>query len=83
MSIDESVASAVDREVCKADAKYGPFKSTHEGLGVLTEEFDELKLAIHDNDLVEVRKEAIQVAAVAMRLAVSTEDGDFQKRSVK
>jgi NTP pyrophosphatase (non-canonical NTP hydrolase) len=80
--IEESIASALDQEVTKADAKYGNFRSTHEGLGVLLEEFTELQDAIHDNDLVSVQHEAIQVAAVALRIAAACKDKDCQKRSV-
>ena len=58
--------------VAEADAaasRYGPFASTHEAYGVLTEEVAELLDAIRANALESVREEAIQVAAVAMRLA--------------
>jgi hypothetical protein len=52
-----------------ARAKYGDFTSTHEALGVLEEERDELRAAIHENKLAAIQREAIQVAAVALRLA--------------
>jgi NTP pyrophosphatase (non-canonical NTP hydrolase) len=48
---------------------YGPFTSTHEALGVLCEEWDELREAIHRNALAAIYREAVQVAAVALRLA--------------
>ena len=48
---------------------YGDFTSMHEALGVLQEEFDELKAELRNNHLPAVRLEAIQVAAVATRLA--------------
>ncbi len=56
-----------------ARLKYGPFHSTHEGFAVLHEEFDELKAEVWkngekwpDRDAC-MRKEAIQVAAMALR----------------
>ena len=58
-------------EAESAQERYGPFASTHEGLGVLTEEYQELIEAIRSNDLKAVEREAIQVAAVAARIAES------------
>jgi NTP pyrophosphatase (non-canonical NTP hydrolase) len=75
-------------EIAKADARYGLFHSSHEGLGVLTEEFHELIDAIRSNSLAAIEAEAIQVAAVAMRLAMACrgeakQAGEFAARSVK
>jgi hypothetical protein len=53
--------------------KFGPFNSTHEGFAVLWEEFDELKAEVWKNSAKHpdrddnMRKEAIQVAAMALR----------------
>ena len=73
--------------IAKAEAavdRYGPFASTHEALGVACEEWDELRAAIHANDLESVHKEAIDLAAVLYRLALScAAGGDFSKRSTK
>ena len=63
------IARLVFTEIDKAEDRFGPFRSSHEALGVLLEEFDELKEAIQRNDRMDVQAEAIQVAAVAMRLA--------------
>lgn len=60
---------AVRDEAARAQGRYGDFHSTHEALGVLCEEFDELRAAIHGNSPVTIATEATQVAAVAMRLA--------------
>jgi NTP pyrophosphatase (non-canonical NTP hydrolase) len=69
-------------EMEQAHTAYGLFTSTHEGLGVLFEEFDELRSAIHANNLDDVQHEALQVAAVAMRLAISVLDPYTAARSV-
>lgn len=53
--------------------KFGPFNSSHEGFAVLHEEFDELKAEVwkngakHPDRDEKMRKEAIQVAAMALR----------------
>lgn len=65
----QNIANEMDR----AEAKYGPPASAHESLGVLLEEFDELREAIHGNNVMAVLHEAIQVAAVAARLAEACE----------
>lgn len=73
---DEALAFAhaeaeVAAEYSRALAKYGPFNSTHEGLAVLWEEFEELKAAVFTNAPIEAqREEAKQVAAMALRFMV-------------
>lgn len=64
-----------------ADARFGPFTSSHEGLGVLSEEYRELEDAIHANDAASIQREAIQVAAVALRLAQCCDGTPFLERS--
>jgi NTP pyrophosphatase (non-canonical NTP hydrolase) len=59
----------IEAEADAASEKYGAFASTHEAFGVLAEEMSELLDAIRANNLESVRAEAIQVSAVAMRLA--------------
>lgn len=51
-----------------AQDRYGDFASTHEALGVLLEEVEELRDAIRANNADDATKEAMQVAAVAYRL---------------
>ena len=61
--IDEIVSELND-----AKAKFPPFNSYHEGYAVIFEEMDELWAEIKGNTAPEfVRKEAIQVAAMALR----------------
>lgn len=64
-----------------AEGRYGPFTSTHEGYGVLAEEMAELLDAIRANSVQATRKEAIQCAAVAFRLAMSLDNEATRDRS--
>jgi hypothetical protein len=68
-------------EVLEADLRYGPFTSTHEGFGVLSEEVAELLDAIRANNAGQIELEAIQVSAVALRIAWSTSFPDTYNRS--
>jgi NTP pyrophosphatase (non-canonical NTP hydrolase) len=68
-------------EIEGADDKYGPFTSTHEGLGVLAEEYAELIEAIRRNDVDSIVHEALQVAAVAIRLACCLDYAIVRERS--
>lgn len=68
----------------KASEKYGSFASAHEALGVACEEWDELREAVHRNEPHEIAREAIDLAAVLLRLwAHCQESGhdEFRKRS--
>jgi len=73
MNVNE-VLNLVDEEVSGAMINWPPFNSAHEGYGVLAEEFDELWEHVKTNqkrrDIDAMRKEAIQVAAMAVRFAV-------------
>lgn len=68
----------VDDELERATDLYGPFKSPHEGWAILKEEVDELWDAVkmkNDGSMDEernllLRKEASQVAAMALRFMV-------------
>lgn len=76
------VIGEVIAEAAGAESKFGPFTSTHEALGVLTEEVAELVEAIRSNKAESVRREAIQVSAVSARLAqFCTLHADFALRS--
>lgn len=74
-----AIAGEVVLEACEASAKWPPFNSAHEGYGVLLEEVDELQAHVWTNqkkrDLGAMRKEAIQVAAMAIRFAYDIVDG--------
>jgi hypothetical protein len=73
------VADEALNEALQAGKNWPPFNSAHEGFAILMEEFEELKEHVFTNqkrrDLDEMRKEAIQVAAMAIRFAVDVCDG--------
>ena len=60
----------IHEEFDRATKRHGSFRSPHEGYAVLKEEVDEMWDAIKANDLDSARKEAIQVAAMALRFLV-------------
>lgn len=72
------------QRIAAAQERYGPFASTHEALGVASEEWDELRDAIRANNLEAIRHEALDMAAVLVRLwAQLGEDEAMRKRSGK
>ena len=58
----------IDDELHKARAKFDPFNSAHEGYAVLLEEVDELWHEIKHGTKERQRSEAVQIAAMAIRL---------------
>lgn len=67
------ISNEVLSELRTATKKYGSFKNAHEGYAILLEEKDELWTAIKLNPkkperLTRIRKEAIQVSAMAIRI---------------
>jgi NTP pyrophosphatase (non-canonical NTP hydrolase) len=75
---------ALHMRIEAANDRYGAFASTHEALGVALEEWDELREAVRANDLEAVRAEALDLAAVLIRLADGLEAGSkMAARSVK
>ena len=69
-----AVAEEVKNEIDRAEEKFGSLHSLHEGIAVLREEVLELESEVfwrHDKEKTDsVREEAIQVAAVAVRMAM-------------
>lgn len=68
------ILSEVFQEVTRAASANPPMHSLHEGYAVLLEEMDELKAEVwknprkHATRKEDARKEAIQVAAMAVRM---------------
>lgn len=81
--IDKASLDGVLNEADEAQSRYGDFASTHEALGVLTEEWDELRAAIHANDMAAIAREACQLSSVALRLFDHAREPSpaFRKRS--
>jgi hypothetical protein len=72
---DEQLQDIV-RELRRANQTHPPFSSAHEGYAVLIEEGDELWDEIKRSkvDRVALRKEAVQVAAMALKFLVQVCD---------
>lgn len=68
--------NSVSFEVNRANSLYGDFHSLHEAYAVLLEEVDELWEQVRkkeeDRSPGRIVEEAIQIAAVALRIALST-----------
>lgn len=73
-----------DAEARSAAAKWPPFNSAHEGFAILLEEVDELKAHVwtkqKNRDIAAMRREAIQVAAMALRFATDVCNEDVGRR---
>ena len=67
------IAALVIDEAERGVLKWGPLNSAHEGFGVIHEEIDELKEHVwmkqKNRNLEEMKGEAIQLAAMALRFA--------------
>ena len=69
-----AIFDIVKDEFMTATAKHSSFASTHEGHAVLREEFEEMWDEIKVNNPKAARKEAVQVAAMAVRFIFDVED---------
>lgn len=74
------VLDDVHREVERAEAKHKPMNSAHEGYSVILEELDELWAEVKKGgsvprDPIAMRKEAVEVAAMAVRFIRDVCDG--------
>ena len=72
----ERVLRDVSDEVITATQMHRPFNSRHEGYSVILEELDELWTDIKANNHGPDRKEAIQVAAMAIRYVLDFHEPD-------
>ena len=70
----QDVLYEVEAEMARAIAKFPPFHSAHEGYAIILEELEELKTEVFkkksERDRIRMKKEAIQVAAMAIRFVV-------------
>ena len=66
-----------------AEARYGSFASTHEAMGVALEEWHELIESVHANDIAAIRHEALDLAAVLIRLADSSGEAFLLRSGIK
>lgn len=78
---EEDMSSEIRRAM---NLGFGPPRSAHEGFAIIAEEMDELKAHVWMNqkkrNLEEMRKEAIQVAAMAVRFAAACQNGKWGRR---
>ena len=86
MTAQEQVVSEVVAEFQRASSLHPRFNSAHEGYAVILEEMDELKEEVwkRDHDKDAMRKEAVQVAAMALRFLsdVCQKPADEQKLEI-
>jgi hypothetical protein len=68
MSYSRAAADGISGRIAAAEFKYGPPASTHEAMGVALEEWQELQSAVHINDLAAIREEALDLAAILIRM---------------
>jgi spore coat protein CotH len=68
------VIDSVAREYCKAAERYSDFSSAHEGYAIILEELDELWTAVKESNVKEATKEAVQVAAMAVRFIIDSKN---------
>lgn len=72
------VRDDVSKELDRALRKYKRFNSAHEGLAVIDEEFIELRAEVYKRpkkrSIAKMRKEAVQLAAMAQRFILEVCD---------
>lgn len=79
MSNAGEISKVILEEYIRASQKFPPFHSAHEGLAVIYEEFDELKTEVWKNrrsrDMEQMRYEAVQLGAMALRFVLDICEG--------
>lgn len=71
----DSAVQAILQEFYKAREKHAPMRGAHEGYAVILEELDELWEAVKKDDPIHAKKEAKQVAAMALAFMVEVTNG--------
>lgn len=68
----------VAKELARAEEKFAPFNSAHEGYAIIKEELDELWAEVmkkkDKRSRKKMRREAIQIAAMGMRFVLNVTD---------
>jgi len=76
----DNIIEIIKREFEFASNKFGPFHSTHEGYGIIKEEFDEMWDRIKQNsDL--CFEECIQVVAMSLRFLYDLSNENILKKA--
>jgi hypothetical protein len=84
VALDIETRAALEIRMRTAEQRYGDLASTHEGLGVALEEWNELQDAIRANDTEQVAVECLDLAAVLIRMACLCKASEvFKRRSQK
>lgn len=82
MSYSFACYQELSSRIDKANSTYGPPASAHEAMGVALEEWDELKAAVHLNAREAIREEALDLAAILIRMYDELRPGsEMAKRS--
>lgn len=84
MAIAKYLLNELNNEHDYAIRVFPTFHSAHEGLAIIEEEFDELKKEVFVNqekrDISQMRKEALQLAAMSLRFILDICDSDKGRR---
>lgn len=82
-NVANPVLCEVEAELDRAVSLFPPFNSLHEGYAVMLEEFDELwenvKINQKNRNPTEIKKECVQIAAMALRVIIDCSKVDFKK----
>ena len=82
-SVFAKVAREATEELQRACQLHRPMNNAHEGIAVIEEEYLELREQVYtkqqNRDVVEMRKEAVQIAAMAMRFVIDVVDSNRAK----
>ena len=85
MEVQDAMA-LIYAEYLRASARYPAFNSPHEGIAVMEEEFTELRTEVFANHSLRsherMRKEAVQVGAMALRFLVDLCPGELSQQPV-
>jgi hypothetical protein len=68
--IAKDTAEKIVLELMRAREKFQPLRGPHEGYAVILEELDELWEAVKSNNIAHAKKEALQVAAMALAFMI-------------